>query len=107
MRECERLGIELEGRAVALEVEKVAVGALREDMARVEHDSRERERALEDAKQLLLLTQRTEREEEAKEQRATLKEKYKRSKPVGLQIGAPATIKSYEDFFSKKMRKKI
>ena len=27
--------------------------------------------------------------------------------PVGLQIGAPATIKSYEDFFSKKMRKKI
>ena len=27
--------------------------------------------------------------------------------PVGLQIVAPATIKSYEDFFSKKMRKKI
>ena len=28
--------------------------------------------------------------------------------PVGLQIGAPpATIKSYEDFFSKTMRKKI
>ena len=27
--------------------------------------------------------------------------------PVGLQIGAPATFKSYEDFFSKKMRKKI
>ena len=26
---------------------------------------------------------------------------------VGLQIGAPATIKSYEDFFSKKMRKEI
>ena len=29
------------------------------------------------------------------------------SQPVGLQIGAPATIKSYEDFFSKKMRKKV
>jgi len=29
------------------------------------------------------------------------------SGPVGLQIGAPATIKSYEDFFSKNMRKKI
>ena len=28
-------------------------------------------------------------------------------KPVGLQIGAPATIKSYEDFFPKKMRRKI
>ena len=30
-----------------------------------------------------------------------------RCTPVGLQIVSPATIKSYEDFFSKKMRKKI
>ena len=37
----------------------------------------------------------------------TLKWKVDVGSPVGLQIVAPATFKSYEDYFSKKRRKKI